>query len=131
MKKIVVLLSLLISPAFADDARKVNFLAVLTDADGKPLSECVKPDDKGECAAGAERREITLGMLSMRALVIPERDLAPEQSFLRGQLALAVYKSPGLSLTAEEMAMLKKQIAKWFSPLYVVRAFPLIDPATK
>lgn len=135
MRKFLALLFVLLfvlssASAFADDTRKVDFLVVLKDPDGDALTECVKPDDKGECVGGP-RRSITLGMVSMRALIVPERDITPEQSLIRGQLALSVYKSPGISLSAEEIVLIKKQIAKAFSPAIVVRAFPLLDPSVK
>jgi hypothetical protein len=61
----------------------------------------------------------------------PVMNLPQDEALKRGQLALSVYKSDGAPLTAEEIALIKKQIAKFFGPIMVVKAFALLDPAAK
>lgn len=119
-------------PAFAaDEPRKVDFQTVLTDQDGEPMTECIDdPLPKGGEVCKV-KRPVTLGTVSLRSLAAAEQGLAPDESLKRGQLAISVYKSAGAQLTAEETALIKKQISKFYSPLIVMRAFPLLDPATK
>jgi hypothetical protein len=113
----------------ADEPRKINFTEVLTDQDGFVMTECADiPAPKSEDVCKVHR-PITLGMLAMRALAAPEQGIAADESLKRGQLAISVYKSEGAQLTVEEIALIKKQIAKFFGPLVVVKTFALLDPA--
>lgn len=127
----IVIFCLFASPAFAQQAsepRKIDFTQVVTDQDNGPILECADqpaPRDDRDCKT---RRPVTLGMLAMRGLTIPERDLPPEENLKRGQLALSVYRSTGAVLTAEEITLIKKQLAK-FGPLIVVRTYTMLDPA--
>ena len=131
---IVVALSLVATAALAADAAKIDFTTVLNDQDGHPLEECIEPMANPPLApvdkACTKKQDITLGIVSTRALLTPEQNLQPEDSQKRGQLALSVYRSAGAQLTAEEVALIKKRIAAVYGPLIVARAFPLLDPAT-
>jgi hypothetical protein len=120
------------SAAFgADEPRKIDFQTVLVDQDGKGMTECADdPAPKGEEVCKV-RRPVTLGMLALRALSAPEQNLAQDESLKRGQLALSIYKSASAQLTVEEIALIKKQIAKFFGPVVVARSFSLLDPAAK
>lgn len=114
----------------ADEPRKINFTAVITNQDDKAMRECADdpaPKKDEECKVW---QNVTLGMIVLRALSMPEQGLAPDVSLKRGQLALRVYKSEDAVLTAEEIASIKTQLAKMFSPLLIARAFPMLDPAT-
>lgn len=124
------LLALLIGNAFAADAHRVDFTQALIDQDGVVMVECVDPvgAPMSDCKS---RREVTLGSVAMRSLASPEQGITAEDSLRRGQLALSVYKSTGADLTVEEIALIKKQVAKTFGPLVVARVFPLLDPAVK
>lgn len=125
----LILASALVAPAIAEDARKIDFTAVLVDQDNEALKECADPDLKLDQPCKTFR-PITLGMVAFRALVTPEAGISQDESFKRGQLGFALYKSTGQQLTAEETALLKRQIARSFGPLVVARAFPILDPAT-
>lgn len=118
------------SPASAEEPRKVDFTTILLDADNEAITVCVDnptPLDDRDCKA---RRPLTLGMVSMRALSAPEQGLAPEESLKRGQLAFNVYTSKAAQLTVDELAMIKRLIARAYGPIIVARAFPLLDPAS-
>jgi hypothetical protein len=123
MRLIIVLLSLLfITPAFAGGTpRTVDFTTVLLDQDDKPFTECVDTDCKSKV-------QITLGRVALRALSNPEQGMKPEDSVLRGDLALRVYKAKDVILTPEDTVLIKQCIAKLFGPLIVVRSFQLLDP---
>lgn len=114
-------------PAFAEDGpRKIDFTTVLTDADGEAIVECANAEDK-DCKV---KRPMTLGLFAMRALAVAEPNVPQDEALKRGQLALTVYKATAAQLTAEDIATIKKAIAKNYSPLVVVRAFALLDPAS-
>ncbi len=132
MKKILVAVLLMVSPAFAaDEPRKIDFTTVLLDPDDKPLTECADdplPKEMRDCIA---RRPITLGLVALGALSMFEQGLAPEEVAKRGALGLELYKATAAALTPEDIVLLKKQIAKRYTPLMAIRAFRLIDPTTK
>lgn len=114
----------------ADDPRKINFTTILLDQDNAPITECIDspaPKDFADCKS---KQPVTLGVISMRALVAGEQGLAQDESLKRGQLALSVYKANAVQLPAEDIALIKKQIAKNYSPLMVLRTFQILDPAT-
>lgn len=117
--------------AFAADSRKIDFTAILTDADNQPIYECANPGPSipANDPACKDKRPFTLGLAAERALIQPEQNLSPEDSLMRGQLALNVLNSSGAELKAEEIALIKKRIAALYGPLIVARAFPLLDPA--
>lgn len=122
---LLLILTLVASPAFAaDEPRKIDFTTVLNDPDGEPLQECIDPPD---CKT---KKAMTLGYVAMKSLVMAEAGLGPDESLKRGHLAISVYKSTGAQLTAEEVALIKRQIAKGYSPLVAVRAFVILDPAS-
>lgn len=118
--------------AAAETSRKIDFSVAIIDQDGEPMLECTEPATLPAVDPACKtRRAITLGVVAMRAVMTPEPNLAPEESLKRGQLALSIYKSTGAELTAEEIALIKRQLAKSYGPLVVARTFPLLDPAVK
>lgn len=123
MKTLIALL-LLSSSALAAD-----FSAIILDMDNEPILECTDAArDKPECK---DKRPLTLGIVAARALLMPEQNIKSEDSLKRGQLALNIYKASKLELTAEEIALIKQQIAKNFGPLVTARTFPMLDPGVK
>jgi hypothetical protein len=93
----------------------VDFDAVLTDQKGEPI-----------------QGDATLAILCANALFATfpdERDLSGEEKFKRGMLALRIQGGGKLLLTAEEIAKVKKLVAKAFGPLIVVQAWQMLDPA--
>jgi hypothetical protein len=131
MKWGIVFALLFSTAAFADDPRKIDFTSVIMDQDDQPLRECMDdplPKEIRECKA---YKSVTLGMIAFRALATPERDTAQDEVVRRGNLGLTVYKATDAQLTAEEITLIKKQIAKNYNPLVTVRAFRILDPAEK
>lgn len=117
-------------PSIAADGRKIDFTVVLTDADDQPIIECADPQNVDPSNPACKtKRPFTLGTAAERALVSPEQGITPEESLMRGQLGLSVMHSAGATLTAEEVALIKKRIAANYPPLVVARTFPLLDPA--
>lgn len=134
MRLIIIMLAMFsfVLPArAADEVRKVDFTKVLTDQDDQPIKECAddpQPKDLRDCR---EHRPVTLGMVSLRALVIPEQGLSPEDSVKRGALGLSLYKATAVEVSPEDVVLLKKQISKAYGPLIAVRAARLLDPTVK
>ncbi len=117
--------------ALAGEAPQINFQGIIVDYDGKSLSECIDdplPKDDRDCKS---RKPLTLGIFATRALLMPEQGISPEESFKRAELARKVYQSSGVALTSDDITLIKKQIAKAYSPLVVGQTFPLLDPAMK
>lgn len=99
-----------------------NFEEVLNDLDGAPI-----PDP---FAMQGSRVDLTLGRACRHALCWnfqDEQNLSGEEKFRRGKLALEISEGTA-TIKAEEVVLLKKCIAKLFSPLVVLRAFNLLDP---
>jgi hypothetical protein len=132
MLKYVLPFCVIATTAFAgDEPRKIDFTSVIMDQDDQPLRECTDdplPKEIRECKA---YKSVTLGMIAFRALASAERDVPQDESVRRGHLGLTIYKAAAAQLTAEEITLIKKQIAKNYSPLVVVRAFGILDPAEK
>lgn len=60
---------------------------------------------------------------------VPER-LSPEESIRNTLLAQRIYQSDALSLTAEEVVLLKTRVHKrWPNPWLMTQAYRLLDPA--
>lgn len=112
--KYLAVLAVLATPAFAG---QVNFAAVLTDQDGKPIKD-------------ADQRVLTLGRASMMALMQSYPDdiaASTEEKARRGVLALRVYTAGSVDVPAEDVVLIKKYIGKLYPPLIVVRALPLLE----
>jgi len=117
---------LLAALSFTAEAREINFSAIVTDQDGAPILDCV--------GAGCTGPPLTLGSAAMRALVATfedDKNLPGEEKFKRGELALRVYKGGTVDLSAEDVALIKKQMAKGYGPIVVLRTWKLIDPESK
>ena len=129
--KYVLIFLLFMAPAFASDLA-IDFTQPIVDQDGRPLAVCLDPEtvsaDSKECLRSVS---VTLGFAAFRALTLREPNLAPDESYKRGALGLDIYQSRNAVLTAEQIALIKAQIAKAFTPLIVVRAFRMLDPAQK
>lgn len=111
--------------AIAAEPRTIDFTVVLKDQDESPFDECADFSDR-ECKI---KRPLTLGSAALRSLSLPEQGMDQAESLKRGKLALSVYKSQASQLTAEEISLIKKQMPKAYTPLVVVRAFAILDPA--
>ena len=75
--------------------------------------------------------EMTLGMIAMNALLgtyEDERNLTGKEKAERMQIALRINKRmKEVDLTAEQMTMVKTLIAKCYGPLFVGRAWELLE----
>lgn len=93
----------------------IDFTSILLDLDSKPLKD-------GETI-------YTLGHVSTNALIVTHVDerIDGEEKVKRFMLACKT-KGPAVTLTAEEIALIKKLVGKAYGPLVVGRAWALLDP---
>jgi hypothetical protein len=72
---------------------------------------------------------MTLGLIGTRALmqVDPKEHEPGEQKVKDFQLAQRIVKGGDIEITAEEATRLKQRIAKFFGPIIVGQAWPLLD----
>lgn len=106
-----------VSPAAAIE---INFQTPIVDSDGQPVK-----DDTGKIT--------TLGrvaMISLGSRYQEDANASTDEIYKRGQLAAKVYEAKNpVDLTVEEVAMIKRFIAKAQSPMIVAKAFPMLDKA--
>lgn len=130
--KIALTLSLLASPVFAADSRKIDFTQVLRDHRG---AEIVVPDsDQGKDTT----KPFTLGAAVAQALLFPEPqrpgEMPNQSSYVekarRAQLAIRLEKAPDAELTAEEISKIKTAVGLLYPPITVLRIVEAIDPAS-
>jgi len=96
----------------------IDFTTILTDLEGSSIM------DNG--------RLVTLGRAAMMALIgqVPEdQSMTGEDRFRFARLAEKVMDNPAAKLPVEDVALIKDRIGKFFSPVVVYRAWPLLDPA--
>jgi hypothetical protein len=93
---------------------KIDFSAPITDLVGAPLGD------------------LTLNKMAVDALMAPfedERHLSGEQKVGRFKLAQRIHTGGEVDLTAEEVSLVKAQIAKLYAILPCARAWELLDPS--
>lgn len=105
----------------------------------KQLAQAIRSLQNGNAETALEvlrgvqtdEEPLTLAKICARALLNAEssRDLPAEQKVVRGQLALKVFDADGpIQLKAEQIVMIKEALAEIYPPLYLARAWPLLDP---
>lgn len=113
-----------ISLLFSTGAFATDFTTALRDLDGNPLPNC---PDGSKCG-----RVLTLGDVSALAMLASDDPHGPQttgdEKVRRFELALKVRDIKDVHLTAEEISLLKAQIARDFPPLVVGRAWAILDP---
>lgn len=113
---------IMIAVASLADAAGIDFTVKLYQLDGKPFT-----DQAGKPV------ETTLGGVCEVALLSPypdEPNLSGEDKVKRFSLAVKIRDKKDVSLAAEEIALIKKLVAKAFPPLYVGLVWQLLDPAS-
>lgn len=96
---------------------KIDFSAAITNLDGTPAKD-------GDA-------DVTLGKVSCGALLATypdEQHLSGEEKVKRFRLAETAAKGGEQEIKVEDVALLKKLIAKAFPPLVVGRAYDIIEP---
>lgn len=115
----MMMLSPVIVPAAAIE---VDFDVKLTTIDGKPFTG---PDGK--------ETETTLASICQNALLAgypDEQNLSGIEKVARYGMALKIRDEKKWDLTATEVELLKKLVAKAFPPLIVGQVWAILDPAS-
>lgn len=114
------------------EVRTVDFTQKISDLDGKPFKECVKPERDGKCE---EELEVTLGHLVSRLLIArfaEEKDISLDEQNTRTFLAIKLYKAKDAVLGPEQVVLIKKLLPKMgWSNLVVTRICVAIDPTCR
>jgi hypothetical protein len=107
----------------------IDFTAVLKDQDEMPMKDIMTMQNNGGVDV-----ILTLGRAASHALNVQsqaEADLSGEEKFNRGMLAFKIRDSASCELKVEDVALIKKQMAKLYSPIVIYRAYPLLDVGEK
>jgi hypothetical protein len=115
---------------------KIDFSAVIKDLEDKPVSEPIygdEIDDDGNKKV-IDTKLMTLGSMSKSALLnLSENDknVLGQEKFDRCIIAEKIQKSfkknEPVNLTSEEITLIKKLIGDMFFPLYVMKAWRLLE----
>jgi hypothetical protein len=128
----------LASNAFAEEPRKVNFLTVLTDMDGKPMMwvDCAKFDSETSPTKCVEqtRHEWTLSNLAVVSLAVQDLNETGVEQIRRQVLAQEIYKKGEATIDSKDTDTLCEAIAKYvnkgnLTALLTYRAWEILDPA--
>lgn len=120
MKRVLIAAALI--AAVCTPAAALDFTQPLHQLNGEPFTS---PDGKPT--------SVTLGTLAETALLTlgaDEAALPGEDRVKRFVLAQRVHESKDAVLTADEIALIKKLIAKTYGPLFVGQAWRMLDPAS-
>lgn len=141
MKRIFVLAALLTLVAFP--ARAVDFTQILYDDDGCPIRNdftTVRSSTtvaKPECPRAAAdtplwRPDITLGDIVFYTLSVTINSEQPQpdgpEKYKRRELGLRLRTAKDMTLTPEEIVMIKKVVGILWPPSLVGTIYPLVDP---
>ena len=103
-------------------AMAIDFTRPMTTLDGKPFK-----DPSGQIT------DVTLAVIAENALLqaySDETNLSGEDKIKRYTLARKIADNPKTELSAEEIALLKKLIAKSYNPLITGQSWKMLDPAS-
>jgi len=106
----------------ASPAMALDFTQPITTLDGKPFK-----DPSGQVS------DITLAVIAENALLqaySDETNLSGEDKIKRYTLARKIEDNKKVDLSAEEIALLKKLIAKSYNPLITGQSWHMLDPAS-
>lgn len=147
---LIALICLAATSAFAQNKRAeekvatvINMTQIMLDDRGKPAPDL---SAKEPLPRGPDGKEIvdpdptcnkcprlTLGNAVAQSLFATFRDetVDPQQKWARAVLAQRIRNEQKATLTAEEIAVVKRQIGKAFSGIILMQAYPLLDPNSK
>lgn len=92
----------------------------------------VKPGNKEKCDGRDGGPCMTLGSVIFQSLLATYNDepgITGEEKFNRGRLAQKIQDQKAVDLTAEEVVLVKKLVGKLYTPIIVVQAYGMLDPA--
>ena len=131
MKRLIQLtLSIFILTIGLFGQKPIDFTAKLHDLDGKAI-QVTGADGKGIVGADGKVQELTLGDVSVNALeggLAEDANVAGSVKFQRDELARKIYKHSNVSLSVEDIALIKERIGKLYGSMIIGSAWRLLDP---
>ena len=121
-------------------AQKVDFTKKLTDLDGVPLINktvsverfitCEHCGEKLDLSTYGtfEEQSVTLRAVAVDALLSQHGELKGNEAYERYRFARRIHDRDVIELTAEEVTLLKELIKAQYAPLYMGRAWDILDP---
>lgn len=108
-------------------ANAADFTAPIRDDDGQPL--CVDEKAKpGECPADKVFTLATAVRNALYATYQDEQNISGDEKYRRAELGQGLRGATDLKLKAEDVALIKKMVAKLYGPLVVRDVWNLLDP---
>ena len=122
-----------LSAAAAPPGHTIDMTMVLQDEAGKPAKDTLVSEAKGDRDC-ANCPNLTLGAAvahSLFATYPDERELSGEDKWARARLAQRVKEDKAAALTANEVTLIKRLLAKAYGPIVLLQAYPVLDPNAK
>ena len=118
MKRLMLAAALIVG--LAGPALAIDFTTPLLDLQGKPFV-----DDKGDPV-----KDFTLSKLCTNALLAnyPDEQIEGAEKYKRYELANKINNAKNPALSVEELALIKRLVAKGYSAAFVGPAWKLLDP---
>ncbi len=104
---------------------KINFDTILTTLDNKPIKS---GGTCSECGHTREPEDLTLEKVSIIALFSTGPKVEANEKLERYVLAQRIKKHPIVELSAEDIVLIRKEIANVYGPLAYGRASEVLDP---
>lgn len=115
--------------------RQIDFSApILDDRGNVVMDETQRPVDPAtrQPDMKATVPALTLGLLASHVLFSPEQGLSAEDSWKRGSLGMRLRDGGKIALQAADVDLIKRLVAKAYSPLIVFRVWALLgEPPPK
>ncbi len=104
---------------------KINFNVVLMTLDDKPIRS---GGTCSECGHVAKPEDLTLEKVSIIALFSTGSKVEADEKLERYVLAQRIKQHPTVELSAEDIVLIRKEIANVYGPLVYGRASEILDP---
>ncbi len=107
----------------------IDFTRTITDFNSDPIDDQISMQSNGGCKV-----ELTLGRAAAHALCMnfsDEQNVDGAEKFRRGKLAFEIRDAADRDVPAEDLTLIKKLMAKLYSPMVIFRAYQMLDPAEK
>lgn len=115
---------------FSIPAIAADFTKKILDEDGKPFTVCIE-QKKGAPNECVREEDLTLGRAARNALGVSypdEQGISGDEKYHRAEVSQAIVGATELKLKAEDVALIKRLIAKFYGPRVVFQAWRELDP---
>lgn len=125
MRSLIVIATLIATPAYA-----IDFSKTIVDDSGKQLCS-IEIKEGVECPEG---KGLTLRIAARNALRFSfpdERDVSGDEKYKREELGQGLIGANDVKLKVEDIALIKKLIAKLYGPIVVYQAWNMLEGKDK